>query len=51
MYKTKFIILNTSYKLLIDTVYKLHDMECNLSKIDITDFVLNPNQIENYEYK
>ena len=40
MYKTKFIILNTSYKLLIDTVYKLHDMECNLSKIDITDFVL-----------
>lgn len=39
LYKTKFIIMNTSYSKLISVVYKLHGEEIDLPQIYITDFV------------
>ena len=39
LYKTKFLILNTSYRKLIDKIYKIEGLSINIHNITIGDFV------------
>ena len=51
LYKTKFLILNTSYKKLITAIYKMKETEIELPEITIGDLV-HPETLEaNYLYQ